>query len=421
MRVYSFLLLAGLALTGPLAVAQSKVKVKTKTAAPAKPAAARPPAVAAALPWSQRMADSFMKLYPDTVPPERNRAARWGYEHGLMLKALERTWQRTGERKYLDYVVKTMDYSIGPDASIRYFKMEDYNLDNINAGRVLLTLYQQPQLPRRALYRKAAETLRLQLENQPHTSEGGYWHKKRYQNQMWLDGLYMAEPFSAEYAKLFNQPKDFDHVALQFALVEKHLVDPKTGLLYHGWDEAKTEKWANKETGLSPNFWSRGIGWYGMALVDVLDYFPKDHPQRKNLISYLQRLAPVLARYQDPKTGGWWQVTDQAGRAGNYIETSGTCMFVYALQKGVRMGYLDKQYAAVAQKGYQGVLQQFVAPQPDGTVALNGTVSVGGLGGNPYRDGSYEYYLSEPIKQNDFKGVGPFIMASIEMEMAGKK
>jgi unsaturated rhamnogalacturonyl hydrolase len=415
MHFYKVALLGGLLLSSELGLAQTKVKVKTK-GAPAKVA----PAVVAARPWSQRMADSFIQLYPDSIPPERNRAARWGYEHGLMLKALERTWQRSGEQKYLDYVVKTMDYSIGADASIRYFKMEDYNLDNINAGRVLLTLYQQPQLPRRELYRKAAETLHQQLQAQPHTTEGGYWHKKRYQNQMWLDGLYMAEPFSAEYAKIFNQPQDFDHVARQFALVEKHLVDSKTGLLYHGWDEAKTEKWANKETGLSPNFWSRGMGWYAMALVDVLDYFPQNHPQRKSLISYLQRLAPVLAKYQDTKTGGWWQVTDQGGRPGNYIETSGTCMFVYALQKGVRLGYLDKKYAAVARKGYQGVLRQFVETKPDGSLALNGTVSVGGLGGNPYRDGSYEYYLSEPIKQNDFKGVGPFIMASIEMEMAGK-
>ncbi|GAB2943641.1 glycoside hydrolase family 88 protein [Hymenobacter coalescens] len=375
----------------------------------------------AARPWSQRMADSFMRWYPDSVPAVRNKAARWGYEHGLMLKALERVWQRTGERQYLDYIVRTMDQSIGADGSIQRFKLEDYNLDNINAGRTLLTLYQQPQLPRRELYRKAAETLHRQLEGQPRTQEGGYWHKKRYTNEMWLDGLYMAEPFSAEYAKLFNQPQDFDHVALQFALVEKHMADPKTGLLYHGWDEAKTEQWANKQTGLSPNFWSRGIGWYAMALVDVLDYFPKDHPKRQNLIQYLQRLAPVLTLYQDPKSGGWWQVTDHGGRAGNYIETSGTCMFVYALQKGVRLGYLDKKYAASARKGYEGVLRQFVAAQPDGTLALNGTVSVGGLGGSPYRDGSYEYYLSEPLKQNDFKGVGPFIMASVEMEMAGQK
>ncbi|WP_317128378.1 glycoside hydrolase family 88/105 protein [Hymenobacter radiodurans] len=365
---------------------------------------------------SQRMVDSFIKRYPDSLGLEQNKVARWGYEQGLMLKAIERVWERTGERKYLDYIVRIMDYSIGEDGSIQRYKYEDFNLDNINTGRILLTLSQQPGLQQEK-YRKAAQRLHQQLDAQPRTKAGGYWHKQRYTNQMWLDGLYMAEPFSAEYSKLFKQPKGFDEVAKQFALIEKNLVDPKTGLLYHGYDESRTEQWANKQTGLSPNFWGRGMGWYAMALVDVLDYFPKDHPERTKLIKYLQRLAPVLAKYQDPKTGAWWQVSDQGTRAGNYVEASASCMFVYALAKGARLGYLDKSYQKVADKGYQGILKQFVQTEPDGLLTLNGTVSVGGLGGKPYRDGSYEYYLSEPIQKNDFKGVGPFIMASVEMEM----
>ncbi|KUG09130.1 glycoside hydrolase family 88/105 protein [Solirubrum puertoriconensis] len=380
-------------------------------------AAAQAPA---AKPWSVRMADSFMRWYPDSVPAVRNKAARWGYEHGLMLKAVERVWQRTGQPRYLNYVVRTMDQAINPDGSIQRYKREDYNLDNINAGRVLLTLMQQPNLPRREQYKQAAQTLQQQLEAQPSTKEGGYWHKKRYPHQMWLDGLYMAEPFAAEYSRVFKQPEGYSHVAKQFALVEKHLVDAKTGLLYHGWDESREQRWANKQTGLSPNFWGRGMGWYAMALVDVLDYFPPNHPERQNLVRYLQRLAPVLVKYQDPKTGCWWQVSDQGGRPGNYVEASASCMFVYALQKGVRLGYLDKKYANAARKGYQGILKQFVQEEADGTLTLNGTVSVGGLGGTPYRDGSYEYYLSEPLQQNDFKGVGPFIMASLEMEQATK-
>ncbi|MCC2547482.1 glycoside hydrolase family 88 protein [Hymenobacter sp. BT175] len=370
-----------------------------------------------AAPLSQRMADSFMRWYPDSLGLEKNKAARWGYEQGLMLKAIERVWQRTGDAKYLGYIMRTIDYSIGPDGSIQRYKPEDYNLDNINTGRTLLTLAQRPG-PQQAWYRQAAERLHRQLDEQPRTQEGGYWHKKRYVQQMWLDGLYMAEPFSAEYSKVMSQPAGFDNVARQFALVEKRMVDAKTGLLYHGYDESRAQQWADKTTGLSPNFWSRGMGWYAMALVDVLDYFPKDHPERKNLIKYVQRLAPVLAKYQDSKTGGWFQVTDQGTRAGNYIETSGSCMFVYFLQKGVRMGYLDKKYAATARKGYDGIVRQFVQTEPDGGLALTGTVSVGGLGGTPYRDGSYAYYLSEPLQKNDFKGVGPFIMASIEMEMA---
>jgi rhamnogalacturonyl hydrolase YesR len=369
------------------------------------------------VPLSQQMADSFMKWYPDSLGLTQNKAARWGYEHGLMLKAIERVWQRTGQRKYLDYIVRTMDYSLANDgSSIRGYKPDDYTLDNINPGRTLLTLSQQPGL-NQAKYLRAAALLHQQLESQPTTKEGAYWHKKRYPNQIWLDGLYMAEPFMAEYSQLLKQPAGFDHIALQFAQVEKHLVDSKTGLLYHGYDESREQQWANKTTGLSACFWGRGLGWYAMALVDVLDYFPKNHPQRAQLIKDLQRLAPVLARYQDPATGGWYQVLDQGSRAGNYIETSASCMFVYALAKGARLGYLDKSYAQTARKGYAGIVKIFVQTEPDGTLSLTGTVGVGGLGGSPYRDGSYEYYLSEPLKKNDFKGVGPFIMASVELEM----
>jgi rhamnogalacturonyl hydrolase YesR len=368
-------------------------------------------------PWSQRMADAFMRWYPDSLGLLQNKAARWGYEQGLLLLAVERVAQRTQQPAYHRYVVRTLDYSLPGDGTIIGYKPADYNLDNINTGRVLLALAQQPG-PRQAVYRQAAQLLHQQLAQQPRTSEGGYWHKKKYTHQMWLDGLYMAEPFAAEYSQVFQEPAGFEHVVQQFALVEKHLVDPKTGLLYHGWDESRTEKWANQTTGQSPNFWSRGIGWYAMALVDALDYFPENHPQRAQLIRYVQRLAPVLAKYQDAKTGAWFQVTDQGQRAGNYVEASGSCMFVYALAKGVRLGYLPKKYAAVAQQGYAGILREFIQKEPDGSPDLAGTVSVGGLGGSPYRDGSYAYYLSEPLKKNDFKGVGPFILASLEMEAA---
>jgi rhamnogalacturonyl hydrolase YesR len=366
-------------------------------------------------PLSQQMADSFMQWYPDSLGIAQNKAARWGYEHGLMLKAIERVWQRTDEPKYLAYIMRIMNYSLADDGTIRGYKAEDYSLDNLNSGRTLLTLSQQAG-PNQATYRRAAELLHKQLDEQPTTQEGGYWHKKRYPNQLWLDGLYMAEPFAAEYSQVFQQPAGFDHVARQFAQVEKHMIDSKTGLLYHGYDESRTQRWADKTTGLSPNFWGRGLGWYAMALVDVLDYFPPHHPQRAQLIKDLQRLAPVLARYQDSATGGWYQVLDQGSRAGNYIETSASCMFVYALAKGARLGYLPKKYAQVARKGYDGIVRNFVQTEPDGTLALNGTVSVGGLGGTPYRDGSYDYYLGEPLKRNDFKGVGPFIMASLEIE-----
>ena len=371
---------------------------------------------------SQRMADAFMTWHPDSILIGNRKTARWDYEQGLMMKALERVWLRTGDPKYFTYIQKDLDQFVLPDGTIRTYKLEDYNLDNLTTGHALL-LMSQVSLGSSAAqqkYIKAAQLLRKQLDGQPRTKAGGFWHKKVYPNQMWLDGLYMAEPFYAEYSNVFNQPAGFDDVAKQFALIEKNLVDPKTGLLYHGYDESKEQKWANKTTGQSPNFWDRGMGWYAMALVDVLDYFPKDHPQRAQLIKDVQRLAPVLAKYQDPKTGTWSLVVDQASRKGNYAEASGSSMFVYMLAKGVRMGYLDNKYAAVAKKGYDGLLKTFVATGAGNALAFNGTVSVGGLGGNPYRDGSFEYYLTEPLRKNDLKGVGPFIMASVEMEAAAE-
>ncbi|GAA4381504.1 hypothetical protein GCM10023186_21030 [Hymenobacter koreensis] len=371
----------------------------------------------AAKPMSQRMTDAFISWHPDSILIGNRKTARWDYEQGLMLKAMERVWQRTGDARYFTYIKNDIDQFVREDGTIRTYKLEDYNLDNLTTGHTLLTL-SQTSVPKPEKYIKAAQLLRKQLDGQPRTKAGGFWHKKIYPNQMWLDGLYMAEPFYAEYSQLFNQPAGFDDVAKQFALIEKNLVDPKTGLMYHGYDESREQQWANKQTGQSPNFWDRGMGWYAMALVDVLDYFPQNHPQRKELIKYVQRLAPVLAKYQDAKTGTWSLVVDQAARKGNYAEASGSSMFVYMLAKGVRMGYLDKKYAPIAQKGYDGLLKQFVATEADGALAFNGTVSVGGLGGKPYRDGSFEYYLSEPLRKNDLKGVGPFILASLEMELA---
>lgn len=368
--------------------------------------------------YSQRMADSFIARCPDSIAVKDNKPAAWDYEQGLMLKALEKVWYRTGNGRYFDYIRKDMDRFVQADGTIRTYKYDDFNLDNIPTGRALLMLSQQSQ-PDKEKYRRGADLLWQQLENQPRLEEKGYWHKLKYPYQMWLDGLFMAEPFAAEYSKIFNHPEHFDDIAKQFALIEKYAVDAQTGLIYHGYDESRQQRWANKNTGLSPHFWSRAIGWYAMALVDVLDYFPENHPERANLVKYLQRLAPALVKYQDPKSGVWYQMTSQGSRAGNYLEASGSCMFVYALAKGVRMGYLDKkQFWPAAQKGYSGILKEFIEQESDGRLSLNKTVSVGGLGGTPYRDGSYDYYLSEPIRKNDLKGVGPFIFASIEMEIA---
>ena len=368
-----------------------------------------------------------MRQHPDSIVIGSNKAARWDYEQGLMTKALERVWNRTGDGRYYTYILNDMNQFVRNDGSIRTYKADEFNIDNMPTGRTLLMLSQQTQSGASTLGRekflKAAKNLRQQLTDQPRNAEGGFWHKKRYPNQMWLDGLYMGAPFYAEYGQLMNQPENFDDIALQFELIEKHALDPKTGLLYHAWDASRQQRWANPQTGQSPNFWGRAVGWYAMALVDVLDYFPANHPARPKLIGYLKRLAPVLARYQDKESGLWYQIMDQGGprqgkRKGNYLEASASCMFVYALGKGVRMGYLKASLLPVAKKGYEGIRTKFVETDAAGNLHLNGTVSVGGLGGDPYRDGSYEYYLSEPLRRDDLKGVGPFIMASIEMEMS---
>lgn len=360
-----------------------------------------------------------MANHKDSILVGKNTATKWDYEQGLMLKAIEKVWYRTGEGKYFEYIRKDIDQYVRPDGSIRTYRADEFNIDNIPTGRALLTLYQQSQ-PDKEKYKKAADLLWKQLEAQPRTKEGGYWHKKRYPNQMWLDGLFMGEPFAAEYSAIFNHPEHFDDIVKQFALIEKYAVDEKTGLVYHAYDESREQKWADKQTGRSPSFWARAIGWYAIALVDVLDYLPKEHPGRPQLIGYLQRLAPVLAKYQDPVSGAWYQVIDQGKRAGNYLEASASCMFVYALAKGARLGYISEKFAVNARKGYQGILQNFVEKEANGTLSLNKTVSVGGLGGTPYRDGTYEYYLSEPIRKNDLKGIGPFIFASVEMEIAAE-
>ncbi|MDJ0364230.1 glycoside hydrolase family 88 protein [Hymenobacter sp. H14-R3] len=364
----------------------------------------------------QRMADAFIAQHPDSIVLANRKTAYWDHEQGLMLKALERVWERTGDGRYFTYIQKNLDQFVQQDGSIRTYQATDYTLANLATGPALLLL-SQLSVPGSGKYRLAAATLRKQLAGQPRTKEGGFWHKKVYANQMWLDDLYMAAPFYAQYSALTGDAAGLDDVAKQFALVEKHLLDPKTGLLRHGYDESRTQPWANKATGQLPNAWNRAVGWYAMALVDVLDYVPATNPHRAELVQDLRRLAPVLARYQDAKTGTWSLVMGHETEKGNYAEASGSSMFVYALAKGVRLDYLDKKYAAVARKGYDGILKTFISTE-NGALALNGTVGPGGLGGTPYRDGSFKYYLSEPLRQNDLQGVGPFILASTEMEIA---
>jgi len=358
-------------------------------------------------PWSQRLAETAMKVWPDTG------RVHWTYEDGVVWKGLEDVWLQTGDPKYFKYIKARVDKHLNDDGTIKGYKQEDFNIDNILPGRNVLTVYQVIGGDK---YLKALKTLREQLSKQPRVPEGGFWHKKRYPNQMWLDGLYMGEPFYAEYANAFHEDTAFNDIASQFILMERMSRDTKTGLLYHAWDQSHKERWSDPKTGKSPNFWGRAMGWYGMALVDVLAQMPVNHPKRAELTVILGRFATAVAKYQDKQSGLWYQVMDKPTGKGNYLEASASSMFVYALAKGVRLHVLPNYFRGVAETGYKGIIKKFIETDANGQVNLNGTVSVAGLGGNPYRDGSYEYYLKEKVVTNDAKGVGAFIQASVEIE-----
>lgn len=359
-------------------------------------------------PTPKDIASTIMKQWPNG-----SGGAKWTYDEGTMLDGMDGIWFDTADRTYYQYIQHSMDRFLSGDGSvIQGYNQQAYTLDNILLGRQLLLLYNVTRKPQ---YYTAATQLYDQLQHQPRTSEGGFWHKKNYEHQMWLDGLYMAEPFYAEYAAEFHHEADLNDVVKQFVLMEQHTRDPKTGLLYHGWDESKQQRWASRRTGASPTFWSRSMGWYGMALVDTLPYIPESNPGHAQLVEILNRLAKALVKYQDPKTGVWYQVTDKRGAKGNYAESSGSAMFVYMLAKGVRLGYLPTTYLKAVQLGYEGIGKQFVSWSSDGTITLKDTADSVGLGGTPYRDGSYKYYSSVKRISNDPRGMGALLLAGNEV------
>lgn len=362
--------------------------------------------------WAVRMADSEMKRFPQSWMLDHSTSPKWGYSQGLGCKAMLEVWKKTGQQKYFDYAKSYADTMITTQGKINTYKTEDYNIDHLNAGKILFDLY---AASKELKYKTAIETLRDQMRTHPRTSEGGFWHKQRYPSQMWLDGIFMGSPFLAQYAKEFNEPALFDEVINQITLIAKHTYDEKTGLFYHAWDESRQQKWADPVTGRSPGFWGRSIGWYAMALVDVLDFIPENHPRRNEVIAVLDKLASGIVNYQDSKTGLWYQVPDQGSRKGNYLEASCSSMFAYALAKGANRHYLAAKYKKAAEKAFKGLLKTLIRIEADGSASLTQCCAVAGLGGTPNRDGSYEYYIGEMIRDNDAKATGPFIMAAIEL------
>jgi len=363
-------------------------------------------------PISERLAETAMnRIWVDQrnapgIPP------KWNYEQGVILKAIEQMWYVTGDAKYFRHIQKGMDYWIDEKGDHKDYHLEEYNIDHVTPATAMMTLYRVTGSDK---YRKMVDLFRSQLKTHPRTNEGGFWHKKIYPYQMWLDGLYMGEPFYAEYSKVFGED-NWNDIANQFVWMEKHARDEKTGLLYHGWDESKQQKWADKATGRSPHVWGRAMGWYALALVDTLEYFPADHPRRAELIAILNREAAAIEKVQDKASGVWWDILDLGGREKNYLESSCSAMFVYSIARGVREGYLPARYMKVATRGWAGIQKEFIRTNAQGQTDWEGTVSVSGLGGTPYRDGSFEYYMSEKLRTNDAKGLGPAIRAALEME-----
>ncbi|MCB0203935.1 MAG: glycoside hydrolase family 88 protein [Anaerolineae bacterium] len=363
----------------------------------------------ATMPWSMRIADSALSRYD-------MKNAAWHYTHGLLFTSIEQVAVQSGDGRYWQCVVDYVDRFIDASGNIRSYSLAAYNVDLIRPATLLFPVYEATGDER---YRIAIDLIRSQLRWQPRTHEGGFWHKKIYPYQMWLDGIYMASVFYTTYGRAFAEPAAFDDVAFQIITIENHTRDAASGLLYHAWDESRQQRWASPQTGCSPHFWSRAVGWYMMALVDILERFPRNHAARQRLVEILQRTTEAVAAVQDPASGLWYQILDLGSRAGNYLEASGSGMFAYAMAKGVRLGYLDVEWLAVAAQGFQGLMTHLVTEDGDGLLNLHGVCSTAGLGGTPYRDGSFDYYVGEPVITNNLHGVGPLILAAVEMERAG--
>ncbi|CAN7267444.1 glycoside hydrolase family 88 protein [Paenibacillus sp. LjRoot153] len=351
--------------------------------------------------WAEAACEALMtKFEPELLPPDR-----FHYHQGVFLSGMEKCWRETNNDKYYTYIKRWVDSQILADGSIKKYNPEE--LDDIQPGVLLFNLYEQTGDER---YKKALHTLVPLLKAWKTNPSGGFWHKERYPNQMWLDGLYMAGPIATQFGKTFDEADYFDMMTYQAILMEKHTKDPNTGLLYHGWDETKAAAWADPVTGLAPEFWGRAIGWYPVALLEMFEYLPADHKDKATLTSILQDLLIALIPYQDATTGLWYQVVDKGDIADNWLENSCTALYVHAIAKAVRFGYLDPKYLTYAWKGYQGVIDTLKFDE-NGHVII-GKICIGtGIG-------DYAHYIARPTSENDLHGAGAFILMCVEMSLA---
>lgn len=369
-----------------------------------------------ALDWSERLAKSEMARQTPFYAYggwdyERQRPSKWEYTTGLQLQAYDDLLKLRPNPEWQQVLSDVIGSFITAEGDIRTYKISNYNIDSLNTGNMLLREYQRNPQPQ---YKKALDLLRRQLTEHPRTRDGAFWHKKIYPHQLWLDGVYMGMPFLASYSKAFEDGHAFDEVVKEFTISRDKLRDPATGLYYHAWDEAREQNWADKDSGLASQFWGRGLGWLAMALVDVLEIIPEQQTElRQPLLAMTAELAEALVKVQDPATGTWYQILDKPNAPGNYLESSASSMFTYFFAKGVNNGYLDARYKDTALTAFEGLVDEFILVHPDNSVSLVNTVQVAGLGFG--RDGSYNYYMSEPLFRNDAKANGPFIMAGVQI------
>lgn len=342
----------------------------------------------------------------------------WNYMDGCMINAILELYLIKKDPKYLEFADTFIDYFVQEDGQILSYSPEEYNLDNVNAGKTLFDLY---ELTGKEKYRKAMDTVYSQLKSQPRTSTGNFWHKKIYPNQIWLDGLYMAQPFYMQYEATYHNCQGCRDSYEQFLHVYDLMRDTRNGLYYHAYDDSKEAFWCDKVTGLSDNFWLRALGWYAMALIDTMDVMPPSmEEEKKQLGRIYKELIDSMLPYQDEETGMWYQVVNRGGITPNYLETSGSAIFAFAIMKSVRLGFLDDSYYTYGKKAFDGICRTRLS-EKDGDLQLDGICLVAGLGNKEMREGTFDYYMREPIVKNEAKGVAPLILAYIEVMMRNHK
>lgn len=342
------------------------------------------------------------------------RKSTWNYIDGCMIKAVIELYHLTKNKRYLEFADEFISYFVREDGTIDSYSPEKYNLDDVNAGKTLFELY---KLTGREKYRRAIDTIYSQLNGQPRTSTGNFWHKQIYPSQIWLDGLYMAQPFYMEYEVQYNDCKNCLDSYEQFLNVYKLMRNPLNGLYYHAYDDSRRMFWCDKVTGLSGCTWLRAMGWYAMALIDTMEVMPSSlSAEKENLKRIYKELIDAMLPYQDEETGMWYQVVNYGGIKPNYLETSGSAIFAFSILKSVRLGLLDRSYLAAGQRAFDGICRTYLSEE-DGRLKLGGICLVAGLGNKEMREGTFDYYMREPVVSNDAKGVAPLVLAYVETMM----